>query len=59
MIKITKSQTADTRSCDPKTVTKEQLRKSSEQHIGDVCKAIDFFTATTMSKEEAMALPVA
>ncbi len=43
MIKIKKSQTADTRSCDFSKVTIEQLRDSSIQHIGDVKKGIDFF----------------
>ncbi|RJQ22006.1 MAG: hypothetical protein C4560_02995 [Nitrospiraceae bacterium] len=43
MIAIKKSQTADTRSCDFSTVTKEQLEASSYQHIGDVNKGIFFF----------------
>lgn len=43
MIKITKSQTADTRSCDFSKVTKETLLKSSQTHIGDVVKALAFF----------------
>ncbi len=45
MIEIQKSATADTRTCDWSKVTKDQLRVSSEQHIGDVRKAIDFFKA--------------
>lgn len=45
MIKIEKSKTADTRSCDFAKVTKEQLRESSVQHIGDVRKALDFFAS--------------
>ena len=36
MIVIRKSLTADTRSCDYSQVTKEQLLKSSFQHINDV-----------------------
>ena len=36
MITIRKSPTADTRTCDWKTVSKETLLASSHQHIGDV-----------------------
>ena len=43
MIKIKKSPTADTRTCDFTKVTKEQLLASSEQHIGDVRLALGFF----------------
>ena len=43
MIKIKKSETADTRSCDYKTVTKNQLYSSSEQHIGDVRGGLEYF----------------
>lgn len=43
MITIKKSTTADTRTCDWSKVTKEQLKESSEQHIGDVKKGMDFF----------------
>lgn len=43
MIQIKPSATADTRTCDYKTVTKEVLLASSLQHIGDVVKAIAFF----------------
>jgi len=43
MIRIEKSKTADTRSCDFTKVTKEQLLESSKQHIGDVKEAMDFF----------------
>jgi len=43
MITIKKSATADTRTCDWAKVTKEQLRESSEQHIGDIKKGMDFF----------------
>lgn len=40
MIKIRKSETADSRSCDWSKVSKEQLLKSSRQHIGDVQKGL-------------------
>ena len=43
MIKIQKSKTADTRSCDFSKVTKKQLEISSMQHIGDVRQGFDFF----------------
>ena len=43
MIKIKKSKTADTRSCDFSQVNKDQLRKSSIQHINDVALGIEFF----------------
>lgn len=43
MIKIRKSATADTRTCDVSTVSKETLILSSQQHIDDVRKAVDFF----------------
>lgn len=43
MIKIKKSQTADTRTCDYKNVTKETLRKSSIDHILDVQDGLHFF----------------
>jgi len=45
MITITKSATADTRSCDPTKVTRDELLASSLQHIGDVVKALAFFQA--------------
>lgn len=45
MIKIKKSPTADTRSCDWANVSISQLKGSSEQHIGDVKKGIDYFVA--------------
>jgi hypothetical protein len=44
MIEIQKSPTADTRTCDAAAVSKEQLLYSSRQHIGDVVKAIAFFS---------------
>jgi hypothetical protein len=43
MITIQKSTTADTRTCDYKAVTKEQLLESSRQHISDVQKGMSFF----------------
>jgi protein tyrosine phosphatase len=42
MIKIKKSKTADTRSCDFSQVTRSQLKTSSLQHIGDVREGMDF-----------------
>lgn len=42
-IKINKSPTADTRTCDWSKVTKEQLLESSKQHIGDIEKGLKFF----------------
>ena len=42
MIKIQKSKTADTRTCDVSKVSKEQLFDSSVQHINDVKKAMAF-----------------
>ena len=44
MIKIRKSETADTRTCDFVNTTKETLLMSSCQHIGDVVKALAFFS---------------
>jgi len=43
MIIIQQSKTADTRTCDVSTVSKEQLRDSSVQHISDVLKGMQFF----------------
>lgn len=43
MIKIKKSETADTRTCDYSKVTKEQLLHSSIQHVGDVLLGHRFF----------------
>lgn len=45
MIRIQKSGTADTRTCDFTKVTKQTLLDSSVQHIGDVGKALAFFGA--------------
>lgn len=43
MIKIKKSPTADTRTCDFKNVTMQTLLTSSFQHISDVCQGLGFF----------------
>lgn len=43
MIVIKKSETADSRTCDFSKVTKEQLKQSSIQHIGDVGEGMAFF----------------
>ena len=45
MIRIQKSETADTRTCDFAHVSKETLLASSRQHISDVRRALDFFMA--------------
>lgn len=45
MIRIGKSETADTRTCDFSKVTKETLLASSKQHINDVRRALDYFMA--------------
>ena len=44
MIQVQKSATADTRTCDFKSVSKETLLASSRTHIGDVVKAMSFFS---------------
>ena len=55
MIKINKSETADTRSCDLSKVTKEQLLASSKQHISDIEKGMNFLrgmlTATAVKHD--------
>jgi hypothetical protein len=43
VIQIKQSQTADTRTCDFANVSKETLRASSVQHIGDVQVALGVF----------------
>lgn len=43
MIKIRKSKTADTRSCDFSQVSEKQLFDSSVQHIGDIKQGVEFF----------------
>lgn len=45
MIKIRKSETADTRTCDFANVKKEVLLSSSLQHINDIQRALSFFIA--------------
>jgi hypothetical protein len=45
MIHISPSPTADTRTCDFATVTKETLFTSSLQHITDVREALAFFAS--------------
>lgn len=44
MIVIEKNPYADTRSCDFKNVTKDQLLASSRMHIDDVYRALMFFS---------------
>ena len=44
VIEIRKSATADSRTCDVSQVSKETLLASSRQHIGDVVKAMAFFS---------------
>lgn len=44
MIRIEKSETADTRTCDYANVTKETLLASSKQHIRDVREAHQLFS---------------
>ena len=55
MIHIKQSKTADTRTCDSSKVSKETLHDSSIQHIGDIHKAMNFFTYC-MKKAAAMNL---
>ena len=43
MIKIQKSATADTRTCDVSLVSKEQLKAASFSHIADVRQALSHF----------------
>lgn len=45
MIRISKSETADTRTCDFSAVSKGTLLLASVQHIGDVGQALAFFGA--------------
>lgn len=53
MIKIKKSETADSRTCDFTKVTKEQLLKSTESHLSDVKQGFDFFIYK-MKQQQAM-----
>lgn len=43
MIVIQESQTADSRTCDPSTVSRMELLQASQQHIGDVMQGMMFF----------------
>lgn len=44
MITIKKSPTADSRSCDAKNVSKETLIESTQLHIRDVFRSMDFLS---------------
>ena len=50
MIKIKKSETADSRTCDWTKVTKEQLLASTNSHLGDIRKGFDFFIFLMMKQ---------
>jgi hypothetical protein len=52
-IKIRKSPTADTRTCDFRTVTKQQLKRSSMEHMLDVRMALEFFRAKLKEAADA------
>lgn len=52
MIKINKSETADTRTCDWSKVTKEQLLASTQSHLSDIKKGFDFFIYKMMMQKE-------
>lgn len=45
MIQISKSDTADSRTCDVTKVTRQTLLESSVQHIDDVRRGLEFFGA--------------
>lgn len=47
-IRIQKSPTADTRTCDFANVSKETLLTSSHHHIRDVCEGLAFFQKAMM-----------
>ena len=53
MIKIKKSETADSRTCDYENVTKETLLKSTQSHIRDVHRGLEFF-AWMLHKQAAI-----
>lgn len=53
VIEIRKSATADSRTCDVSQVSKETLLASSRQHIGDVVKAMAFFSGLSESGGES------
>lgn len=48
MIQVTKSPTADTRTCDFASTPKNVLLESSRVHIKDVVKALSFFSGELM-----------
>jgi hypothetical protein len=48
VIEISKSPTADTRTCDFANTSKETLLASSHQHINDVRHGLEFFAAKIM-----------
>lgn len=50
MIKIKKSQTADSRTCDYTKVSKEQLLESTHSHLSDIRKGFDFFILQMMKQ---------
>lgn len=50
MIKISKSETADSRTCDFSKVTKEQLLDSTYSHLSDIKKGFDFFIMLMMKQ---------
>jgi hypothetical protein len=52
-IKIKKSPTADSRTCDFANVTKDVLLESSKQHVSDIKKGFDFF-CYMIQKQAAM-----
>jgi hypothetical protein len=53
MIAVRPSPTADTRTCDYASVSKETLLASSKQHIEDVRKALGVFAALIYQAEAA------
>ena len=52
MIQIKSSPTADTRTCDVSTVTKDTLIESSKQHINDVDHGLGFFVQMIIKAAE-------
>lgn len=51
MIKIKKSETADSRTCDYSKVTKEQLLQSTHSHLADIKKGFDFFVFKLLQQQ--------
>lgn len=51
-IKIKKSETADSRTCDFKNVTKLQLLKSTQSHLSDIRKGFRFFIDLMLHQSE-------